>query len=135
MKDILVKVCLCGRAHGRKHQQQDNISGSPVVLVQSFGIVFTTIESRQPELCEADECLNGHQDVDDQAQDGMRRDKVDAAMADLVVLDDDKPCDGRRQCELVEGCMPVCSDFFLVFGVGGLENEDGLSEEEDRSLG
>lgn len=55
-------------------------------------------------------------------------------MVDLVVLDDYEASDCRGEGNLIEASVPICAIAFLVFGVGGLENENGLREEEDGGL-
>lgn len=65
-----------------------------MVLVKCFGIVLAAVETGQEVLCETDQGLNGDQDVCDQAENRVRRDKMSAAVVNLVVLDDDEACNG-----------------------------------------
>lgn len=57
-----------------------------------------------------------------------------AAVADLVVFDDDEAGDREGQGEVIEACVPKCTFSFLLFCVGGLDDKDAFSEEEDGSL-
>ena len=61
----------------------------------------------------------------------MRRLEVCAIMVELVVLDYDEAGYGGEDGEVVEGGVRVGALFLLLGCVGGLEDEDGLDEEED----
>jgi len=65
-----------------------------MVLVQLLRIVLATVETWREVLCGADKDLDDDQDVGDQAQDGVRGDKVIARVRQLVVFDDDQASDG-----------------------------------------
>lgn len=61
----------------------------------------------------------------------MRGLEVRAVVVELVVLDDDEAGDGGQEGEVVERAVRVGALFLLLRGVGGLEDEDGLNEEEE----
>ena len=52
-------------------------------------------------------------------------------VAEFVVFDDDEAGDGGQGCDVVEGGVDVGALFLLFGGVGWLEDEDALDEEED----
>lgn len=54
-----------------------------------------------------------------------------AVVVKFVVLDDDEACDGCEDSYIVEGCVRVGALFLLGGGVGRLEDEDALNEEEE----
>ena len=102
-----------------------------MVLVERFRVVLASVEPGQEELCQAHHGLRPDKDIRDEAQYGVRRLEVLPAVADLVVLDDDQPCDGGEGCDIVERGVDVGALFLLLRGVGRLEDEDALDEEED----
>ena len=61
----------------------------------------------------------------------MRGLEVDAAVVELVVLDDDEAGDGGEQRDVVERRVGVGALFLLLGGVRGLQDEDALDEEEE----
>jgi hypothetical protein len=54
-----------------------------------------------------------------------------AIVGELVVLDDNQASDQAIDSEIVERKMRDGALAFLLGGMRGLENEDGLCEEED----
>lgn len=61
----------------------------------------------------------------------MRGLEVRAGVVEFVVLDDDQPGDGGEEGDVVQGAVRVGALFLLLRGVGWLEDEDGLDEEEE----
>jgi len=57
--------------------------------------------------------------------------KVCAVVVELVVLDDDQTCNGCQDRDIVERGVRVCALLLLLRGMGWLENENALDEEED----
>lgn len=61
----------------------------------------------------------------------MRGLKVGAAVVDFVVLDDDEAGDEGEQACAVESGVDVRAELLLLPGVGRLEDQDGLRDEEE----
>lgn len=61
----------------------------------------------------------------------MGRLEVNAAVVDFVVFDDDEAGDCGQDGDVVEGGVDVGALFLLFAGVGGLDDKDGLDEEEE----
>lgn len=91
---ILVEVRLRRKSHSHQHGEQDHVPANTVVLVQLLRIVDTTVKLRYKVLSNANDRLDGHEDVRDQAKDGMGRLEVCSVVADLVVLNHDQTSDG-----------------------------------------
>lgn len=54
-------------------------------------------------------------------------------MVELIGLDDDETKHKEEDPKGVEDPMDVCADTFLVAAGGGLNDKDGLDDEEDAS--
>jgi len=102
-----------------------------VVLVQLLCILDAAVQRGHKVLGDANNRLDEHQDVGDEAEDGVRRDKVRAAVGDLVVLDHDQAGEGGEQGDVVESGVRVGALFLLRGCVCWLDDEDALDEEEE----
>lgn len=131
LQHVLVERGLRRRSHRRQHRQQDHIPADAVVLVQLLRVVHAAVQLRHEVLRDAHKGLDAGEDVRDQAEDGVRRLEVRAVVRDLVVLDHHEAGDGGQQRDVVEGRVRVGAFFLLLGGVGWLEDEDALDEEEE----
>lgn len=102
-----------------------------MVFVQRLGILLPAVDCGCKVLSDANDRLQQDEDVCDKTEDGVRGLEVGAAMVDLVVFNDDETGDGREDGHVVECCVRVGALFLLFGGVGGLEDENGLDEEEE----
>ena len=80
---------------------------------------------------DADHSLQSREDVCDQAENGVRRHKVCAVVADFVVLDHDQSSNGCEKRNIVQSRVRVCAFSLLLCGVCGLDDEDALDEQEE----
>lgn len=94
LQHVLVEVRLRRKSHSHQHGEQDHVTANTVVLVQLLRVVDTTVQLRNKVLSDANDSLNGHENVRDQAEYGMGRLKVCSVVADLVVLNHDQTSDG-----------------------------------------
>jgi hypothetical protein len=74
--------------------------------------------------------LDEDQDVGDESEDSVGGDEVGAAVADLVVFDYDEAGEGGEEGDVVEGGVRVGAFLLLFGGVGWLDDEDALDEED-----
>lgn len=78
------------RANRRQTQRRNQITPNSVELVDTFRLVYATVQIRREVLCEANERLNVHEDVEDESEDRVGRGEVFVAGACFVHLDDDQ---------------------------------------------
>jgi hypothetical protein len=131
LQHILVVIRLRSQRNRRQHRQQNHIPADAVVLVQLLRILHPAVQRGHKVLRDADDRLDEDQDVGDEAEDGVRRDKVRAAVADLVVFDHDQAGEGGEERDVVEGGVRVGALFLLRGCVGWLDDEDALDEEDE----
>ena len=131
LQHVLVVIRLRSQRNSNQHRQQDHIPADAVVLVQLLRILHSAVKRRHKVLGDSDDSLDEHQDVGYEAEDGVRRDEVRTAVADLVVFDHDQAGEGGEQGDVVEGGMRVGALFLLGGCVGWLDDEDALDEEEE----
>ena len=131
LQHILVVIRLRSQRNSNQHRQQDHIPADAVVLVQLLRILHSAVKRRHKVLGDSDDSLDEHQDVGYEAEDGVRRDEVRTAVADLVVFDHDQAGEGGEQGDVVEGGVRVGALFLLGGCVGWLDDEDTLDEEEE----
>jgi hypothetical protein len=131
LQHILVVIRLRSQRNRRQHRQQNHIPADAVVLVQLLRILHPAVQRGHKVLSNADDRLDQDQDVGDEAEDGVRRDKVRAAVADLVVFDHDQAGEGGEERDVVEGGVRVGALFLLRGCVGWLDDEDALDEEDE----
>jgi hypothetical protein len=131
LQHILIVIRLRSQRNRDQHRQQDHIPADAVVLVQLLRILHPAVQRGHKVLRDADDRLDEDQDVGDEAEDGVRRDKVRAAVADLVVFDHDEAGEGGEEGDVVEGGVRVGALFLLRGCVGRLDDEDALDEEEE----
>jgi hypothetical protein len=62
----------------------------------------------------------------------VRRLEVGSIVADLVVFYHDQPGDGCQKGNVIQRGVRICAFLLLLCGVGRLNNEDALDEEEER---
>lgn len=131
MQDVLVEPGLRRRRNRHKTQDQQDITAHPMVLVDALGFFRATEEPGSVVLSDADNGLEEEEDVGDETKDGVRGLEVCAAVSDLVVFDDNEGGNESEDGGQIEDSMDVGALLFLLGGVGGLEEEDGLGSEED----
>ena len=102
-----------------------------MVLPYCLRIVHATIQAREVILRDANDSLDGEDDVSDEPEDGVRGLEMRAAVRDLVILDYDKAGDEGQNRGAIEHGVDVGAGVFLLWGVGRLQDEDGLSGEKD----
>jgi hypothetical protein len=102
-----------------------------VVLVQLLRILHSAVQRGHKVLSDSDDRLDEDQDVGDEPEDGVRGDEVGAAVADLVVFDYDEAGEGGEEGDVVEGGVRVGAFLLLFGGVGWLDDEDALDEEDE----
>ena len=131
MKHILIEVRLRRSTHGGQRQRENNIAAHAMVFIQRLGIVHTPVESRGVILRNPDNSLNAKEDVRDEAENGVGRNEMIPRVGDFVVLDDDQTSNEGQDARDINGGVDVGAPFLLLGGVGWLEDEDGLGDEED----
>lgn len=100
-------------------------------LVERLCVVDPAIKLGGEVLGESNEGLDPKKDVGYEAEDCVGRDEVDPAMGDFVVFDYDQAGDQGVDCEVVEG--GVCDGALVLLGggMGWLQDENRLREEEE----
>lgn len=131
MQHPLIEPCLRRRRHRHETHHQDRIPAHAMILVDLLCVSHAAEDGRGVELCDANGGLDEEEDIGDEAEDGVRGLEVRAAVGDFVVFDDDEGGEEREDGGGVEGGVDVGALGFLLGGVGGLEEEDGLCGEED----
>lgn len=102
-----------------------------MVLPYCLRIIHATIQVREIILRDANNSLDGEDDVGDEPEDGVRGLEMRAGVRDLVIFDYDKAGDECQDRGAVEHGVDVGAGVFLLWGVGRLQDEDSLSGEED----
>jgi len=97
-----------------------------MILPHRLRVIHAPIYSREVVLRDSNYCLDEENDVGDQAQDGMGTFEVCAIVGDFVVFDDDEAREEAKHGGAVQYGVYVRALLLLFWGVGGLEDEDGL---------
>lgn len=121
-----------GRCRDRDEcQDYDQIAAYAMVLVNGFGVVHASKQGRKIKLHDANQTLDDEQNIGDETQNGVWGFKVGAPVVDFVVLDDDEAGDERKKAGAVECGVDVRAELLLFGGMGGLEDQDSLRDEEE----
>lgn len=102
-----------------------------MVLPHSLGLVDSPVQTWSVVLCEANDGLEEDGQVEDQAEDGVRGGKVLMTGASLVDLDDDEAGEQGGEPDEVEEEVYGCAGALLFGGVGRLENQGCLGDEQE----
>lgn len=102
-----------------------------MIFPHTLRIVHAAIHSGSVVLREAHESLQEYEDVENEAENGVRRLEVGVAGAALVNLDNDEAGEEGGDAEEVEEEVGGCAGTFLAGGVGWLKDEGGLRGEEE----
>lgn len=102
-----------------------------MVFVDALGIVYGPEDRWGVKLRHSDDGLQEEQDVSYSAKDGMGGFKVTASMRDFVVLDHDEAGEKGEGAGGVEDGVNMSALNLLLGGMGWLEEEDALSDDED----
>lgn len=102
-----------------------------MILIASLRIANATEQRRGVERHEPDKSLHDEERVDGETEAGVHRREVLAVVGSFVVDDNGEPAEQGEDAQEVEGGVRVGADALLSGGVGGLEEEDGLGDEEE----
>ena len=126
MQGSSIEPCLRGCGDGCEAEYNKNVSTHAVVLVNGFGVIHTSIDARGIVLRYSHDSLDSEEDVRDKPEDAMGRGKMGASMGKLVVFDDYEGGEEGQNRSAIDDGVYVGANSFLLRGVRGLEDENGL---------
>lgn len=121
---------LSSRTDSCQHQHCRHIASDSVVLVQRLRIIDAPVQAREEVLRDANKSLQEQEDVCHETENGVRGFEMGSVVVELVVFDDNEAGEGGQDGDIVQGGVHVGSLLLLFGGVGWLEDEEGLDEEE-----
>ncbi len=131
MQHVLVEPSLRGGRDSHKAHNQYHVATHTMILVDALSLVRAPEYTGCIVLGDADDRLDEEENVCDETEDGVRGFEVRARVGDLVVFDDDEGGNEGQNGGQVQDAVDVGTLLFLFGGVCGLEEEDGLSGQED----
>lgn len=121
------------RRHDRRQQQRvQQIPAPAVILPHGLGVLLPAIQARNPPHREAHEVLHDQHAARRDAQVPVHGVEVAVgSLLDLVGLDEQYAGGEEQQRQQVEGGVGAGAELLVLWGGGGLEDEDGFGERED----
>jgi len=132
MQHILIMRGLGRRTDRRQRKGENNIPAQPMVLVYPLARIDASKDSfRDVELCESNQCLAEDEDVGNEAHDAVNVFEACLRVGGFAQLNNDETGDEEDDTDEDQGEVNVGSLALLDGGVRGLEEENGLGNEED----
>lgn len=123
--------CPSCRADRGQPQRRDDVSADPVVFIDALRLIHSAIQAWSVVLCEPNDGLDVHQDVESETEDRVRRLEVLVSGASLVHLDDNQTSSQGGGAEDMKEEVYECAGALLFGCVGWLQDEGGLDGEEE----
>lgn len=120
----------CGADRGQQ-QDQNGITAPPVILPDPLGLLFSAVQGGNLPHGESDKILRQQDDDTDEAHPAVGRVEMRTIGTKLVVLDDDNTCQKRDERSCVDRCVDNLTNLFLLRGMGRLDEQNRLDEEQD----
>ena len=126
MQGPSIEPSLRGCGDGCEAEYDKNVPAHAVVLVNGFGIIHTSIDARGIVLRYSHDSLDSEEDVCDEPKDAVRGGEMGGSMGKFVVFDDYEGGEEGQNRGAIDDGVYVGADSFLLRGMRGLEDEDGL---------
>lgn len=131
MQNVLVEPSLRGSRDSDKAHNQYHVATHTMILVDALGLLRAPEYTGCVILGDADDGLNEEENVSDETEDGVRGYEVRAGVGDLIVFNDDEGGNEGQNGGQIQDAVDVGTLLFLLGGMCGLEEEDGLGGQED----
>ena len=126
MQRVLIETGLGRCTDGDQAQHDYHVPAHAMILPHRLRLTNTAVQVRCIVLRDPHYGLYNEETVGDEAEDGMDRDKMLTSVCDFIILDNHETCNQGGEAAKVKDGMSVGALGLLLWGVGGLENEDGL---------